>query len=50
MTSWADQIEEDLKWREAELGSLKIQAAAAPAKSDRQQALLRALWTMLYTH
>jgi MAE_28990/MAE_18760-like HEPN len=50
MSSWAHQIEEDLKWREAELGSLKIQAAAAPAKSDRQRALLRALWTMLYAH
>jgi MAE_28990/MAE_18760-like HEPN len=50
MTSWADQIEADLKWREAELGSLKIQAAASPAKSDRQRALLRALWTMLYAH
>jgi hypothetical protein len=50
MTSWADQIEEDLKWSEAELGSLKIQAAAAPAKSDRQRALLRALRTMLYAH
>jgi len=50
MSSWADQIEEDLKWREAELGSLKIQAAAAPCKSDRQRALLRALWTMLYAH
>jgi hypothetical protein len=50
MSSWADQIEEDLKWREAELGSLKLQAAAASAKSDRQRALLRALWTMLYAH
>jgi hypothetical protein len=50
MSSWAHQIEEDLKWREAELGSLKIQSAAAPAKSDRQRALLRALWTMLYAH
>jgi hypothetical protein len=50
MSSWADQIEEDLKWREAELGSLKLQAAGAPAKSDRQRALLRALWTMLYAH
>jgi hypothetical protein len=50
MNSWAKQIEEDLSWREAELGSLKIQAAASPAKSDRQRALLRALWTMLYAH
>jgi hypothetical protein len=50
MSIWADQIEEDLKWREAELGSLKLAAAAAPEKSDRQRALLRALWTMLYAH
>lgn len=50
MSSWADQIEADLKWREAELGSLKLQAASAPPKSDRQRALLRALWTMLYAH
>lgn len=50
MTTWADQIEADLKWREAELGSLKLQAASAPLKSDRQRALLRALWTMLYAH
>ena len=50
MSTWADQIEEDLKWREAELGSLKLAVAAAPDKSDRQRALLRALWTMLYAH
>lgn len=50
MSTWANQIEEDLKWREAELGSLKLAAAAAPEKSDRQRALLRALWTMLYAH
>lgn len=50
MSSWANQIEDDLKWREAELGSLKLQAAASSANSDRQRALLRALWTMLYAH
>ncbi|MEW6767932.1 MAG: MAE_28990/MAE_18760 family HEPN-like nuclease [Pseudomonadota bacterium] len=50
MTKWAAEIEEDLRWREAELGSLKLAAAAAPDKSDRQRALLRALWTMLYAH
>jgi MAE_28990/MAE_18760-like HEPN len=32
------------------LGSLKLQAGAASAKSDRQRAMLRALWTMLYAH
>jgi hypothetical protein len=50
MSSWANQIEEDLGWREAELASLKLAAAAAPQGSDRQRALLRALWTMLYAH
>jgi hypothetical protein len=50
MSKWAGEIEEDLKWREAELGSLKLAAASAPPKSDRQRALLRALWTMLYAH
>ncbi|MDI1262567.1 MAG: MAE_28990/MAE_18760 family HEPN-like nuclease [bacterium] len=50
MSKWAAEIEEDLKWREAELGSLKLAAVSAPPKSDRQRALLRALWTMLYAH
>ena len=50
MSTWANQIEADLGWREGELGSLKIAVAAAPTGSDRQRALLRALWTMLYAH
>jgi hypothetical protein len=50
VSTWAAQIEEDLKWREAELGSLKLAAASAPKGGDRERALLRALWTMLYAH
>lgn len=50
MSDWSVQIEGDLKWREAELGSLKLAVAASPSGSDRERALLRALWTMLYAH
>jgi hypothetical protein len=50
MTSWADQIEKDLAWREAEMGALKLLLASAPAGSDRHRALMRACCTMLYAH
>lgn len=50
MSSWTEQIESDLRWREAELGSLKLAVASAPTGSDRQRALLRALLAMLYAH
>jgi hypothetical protein len=50
MSDWAGQIESDLKWREAEIGSLKLLAASFPTDSNRQRALLRALWAMLYAH
>lgn len=50
MSSWEDQIEKDLAWREAEMGSLKLLLAAAPTGSDRQRALLRACSAMLYAH
>jgi hypothetical protein len=42
--------ESDLSWREAEIGSLKLLAASSSNNSDRQRALLRALWAMLYAH
>src|SRR6266436_3095888 len=48
MSDWATQIESDLKWREGEIASLKLLAASFPADSNRQRALLRALWAMLY--
>lgn len=50
MEPWEHQLEGDLSWREAELASLKILVSEAPAGSARQQALLRALWAMLYAH
>jgi hypothetical protein len=48
--SWSHQIEADLKWREGEIASLKMIAATAEQGSDRQRAILRALWAMLYAH
>jgi hypothetical protein len=50
MSEWEQQIESDLSWREAEMGTLKLLLAAAPARSDRQRALLRACSAMLYAH
>jgi hypothetical protein len=50
MSAWAEQIEKDLSWREAEMGSLKLLLAAAPTGGDRQRALLRASSAMLYAH
>ena len=45
-----DQLEQDLNWREAELGSMKIAVLEAPAGSVRQRTLLRAAWALLYAH
>jgi hypothetical protein len=50
MSIWGDQIEADLKWREGEIASLKMLAVTSTPSSDRQRALLRALWAMLYAH
>jgi MAE_28990/MAE_18760-like HEPN len=49
MTPW-EEIEQDLSWREAEMGSLKLALAAAPKDSARHRSLLRACCTMLYAH
>jgi len=43
-------LEEDLKWREAELASLKLLVVDAASGTVRQQVLLRALCTLLYAH
>jgi hypothetical protein len=43
-------IERDLRWREAELSSLKRLTIVADAGSVAQKSLLRALWAMLYAH
>ncbi len=44
------ELEEDLSWREAELGSLKLQVAQSESGSAKHNALLRAMWAMLYAH
>lgn len=43
-------LEDDLKWREAELSSLKRLVITSPKNSTTSQSLLRALWAMLYAH
>ena len=50
MTDWSKALEDDLSWREAELGALKLLAAQADEGSVRYLTLLRALWCMLYAH
>lgn len=50
MKPWDDQIEDDLKWREAEIAALKLLAATAQHKSIRQRAILRSLCAMVYAH
>lgn len=43
-------LELDLKWREAELASLKRLAITSSMETVAYQALLRALWALLYAH
>lgn len=50
MIPFQEEIEQDLAWREAEMGSLKMLLASAVSGSDRQRALLRACSAMLYAH
>jgi hypothetical protein len=50
MNNWSQQLEEDLKWRDKELVSLKQQVILADKSSIRYQALLRAMWVLLYAH
>jgi hypothetical protein len=50
MADWANILEDDLSWREAELVSLKLLVLDALKDSVRQRILLRALWTMCYAH
>lgn len=50
MSAWEQEIEQDLAWRESEMGALKLLLASAPNGSDRQRALLRACSAMLYAH
>ena len=50
MIPFQEEIEQDLAWREAEMGSLKMLLASAVSGSGRQRALLRACSAMLYAH
>jgi hypothetical protein len=50
MSTWEHEIEQDLAWRESEMGALKLLLASAQSGSDRQRALLRACSAMLYAH
>ncbi|MBI1927532.1 hypothetical protein HYR99_25230 [Candidatus Poribacteria bacterium] len=50
MPDWDKRLEEDLKWREAELTSLKHLVGEAEEGIVRHKALLRSLWAMLYAH
>lgn len=43
-------LEQDLKWREAELASLKRLAINATTEQVAYRALLRAMWALLYAH
>jgi len=50
MTRWAREIENDLRWREAELASLKAHAISTRSNDVAHKAALRAIWAMLYAH
>lgn len=43
-------LEGELRWREAELASLKLLVSDSVAGTVRHETLLRALWTLLYAH
>ena len=45
-----DQIQDDLSWRESELGSLKILLSRHDISNPQREVLLRASWAMLYAH
>lgn len=50
MTDWANILEEDLRWREAELASLKRLAINSSDNPVTYSATLRASWALLYAH
>lgn len=45
-----DVITEDLSWREAELGSLKLLLSRKDISDHQKVVLLRASWALLYAH
>ncbi len=50
MLNWAQELEDDFQWREAELATFKVLIMRADEGTARHKALLRALWVMLYAH
>lgn len=48
--SLLDIISEDLSWREAELGSLKLLLSRRDVSEHQKTVLLRASWALLYAH
>lgn len=50
MSSPLDLISDDLSWREAELGSLKLLLARRDVTEHQKIVLLRAAWALLYAH
>ena len=50
MTNWSETLEEDLRWREAELASLKRLAGANRDNEAVYRCMLRASWALLYAH
>ncbi|MGF1476977.1 MAG: MAE_28990/MAE_18760 family HEPN-like nuclease [Geminicoccaceae bacterium] len=45
-----DQLEQELNWRESELGSLKLILNSTNTSEQQQRVLLRAAWALLYAH
>jgi hypothetical protein len=50
MKRWEQEIENDLKWRQDEIASLKHHAISVCRNEISHRAALRALWAMLYAH
>lgn len=50
MRSLLDIITDDLSWREAELGSLKLLLSRNDISNHQKVVLLRASWALLYAH
>ncbi|WP_257555372.1 MAE_28990/MAE_18760 family HEPN-like nuclease [Sphingobium sp. CFD-2] len=50
MKSPLDLITDDLSWREAELGSLKLLLARKDVSDHQKVVLLRVSWALLYAH
>lgn len=48
--SWSETLEEDLRWREAELASLKRLAVINKDNEGVYKCMLRASWALLYAH